>query len=64
MNKDLLKIMGLCIILPSTILTVGLVVSELISANIISTPVGIGIILSVIVAIFYKILKINNKKNE
>lgn len=64
MNKDLIKILGLCIALPTTVLGIGLLVSMLIEKKLISTPIGIIIIVLVIASIFYRILKLNRSKDE
>jgi len=60
-TKKMLKVLGLSLGLPSTVLGIGLVVVYLIQNNFISTPMGIFIILAVIGNIFWLIFK-NLKK--
>jgi hypothetical protein len=60
-NKKLIKILGLSLGLPSTVLAIGLVVINLIKEDIISNTVGIIIILAVIINIFWLIFR-NLKK--
>jgi hypothetical protein len=60
-NKKLLKVLGLSLGLPSTVLATGLVVVKLIQENVISTTLGIIIILAVIFNIFWLIFR-NIKK--
>lgn len=60
-NKKLLKVLGLSLGLPSTVLAIGLVVVKLIQENVISTTLGIIIILAVIFNIFLLIFR-NLKK--
>lgn len=60
-NKKLIKVLGLSLGLPSTVLAIGLVVVNLIQENVISTTLGIIIILAVIFNIFWLIFR-NLKK--
>ena len=60
-NKKLLKVLGFSLGLPSTVLAIGLVVVKLIQENLISTTLGIIIILAVIFNIFWLIFR-NLKK--
>lgn len=60
-TKKMLKVLGLSLGLPSTVLGIGLVVVYLIQNKTISTPVGVFIILAVVGNIFWLIFK-NLKK--
>jgi len=60
-NKKLLKVLALSLGLPSTVLAVGLVIVYLIQEKIISTGLGVTIIVIVVANIFWLIFK-NLKK--
>lgn len=60
-TRKMLKVLGLSLGLPSTVLGIGLVIVYLIQNKIISTPVGVFILIAVIGNIFWLIFK-NLKK--
>lgn len=60
-NKKLLKVLALSLGLPSTVLGVGLVIVYLIQEKIISTALGVTVLVLVVANIFWLIFK-NLKK--